>query len=41
MTSEITCMYCNGATISEIWEALDGMLHYKEIENILWDACLL
>ena len=41
MNQEITCMYCNGFTISEIWDALDGMMHYKEIENVLWEACLL
>ena len=41
MTVEITHMYCNGATISEIWDALDGLLHYREIEDILFNACLL
>ncbi len=41
MNKEITHMYCKGFTISEIWDALDGLLHHHEIEDVLWDACLL
>lgn len=37
----VTKMYCDGATVSEIWEFLDGLLYHHEIESILIDACLI
>ena len=41
MNKIVTGMYCKGATVSEIWDYLDGLLHYHEIEDILIDACLI
>ena len=41
MNALVADMYCDGATVSEIWEYLDGLLHYHEIEDILFDACLI
>ena len=41
MNKIVTGMYCKGATVSEIWGYLDGLLHYHEIEDILIDACLI
>ena len=36
-----TELYSEGASISEIWEYLDGLLYHHEIEDILFDACLI
>ena len=41
MITVVTRLYSNGATISEIWGYLDGLLHHHEIEDILIDACLI
>ena len=41
MNTLVTEMYCDGATVSEIWEYLDGLLYHHEIEDILIDACLI
>ena len=41
MNTLTTKMYCDGATVSEIWEYLDGLLYHHEIEDILNDACLI
>jgi len=41
MTTIVTKLYCEGATVSEIWEYLDGLLYHHEIVGILIDACLL
>ena len=41
MSALITKLYSNGATVNEIWEYLDGLLHHHEIEDRLFDAGLL
>jgi len=41
MNKQITQMYCNGYSVFEIWDTLDGLLHYHKIEDVLWDAVLL
>ena len=41
MNALVTDMYSNGATVNDIWEYLDGLLHHHEIEDILIDACLI
>ena len=41
MNTLVAKMYCEGATVSEIWEYLDGLLHHHEIEDILFDVDLL
>ena len=34
-------MYRSGATVSDIYEYLDGLLLHHEIMDILIDACLI
>ena len=34
-------MYSHGSTVSEIFEGLNGVLHHREINDILIDACLI
>ena len=41
MNDLVTGMYADGATVSEIYDSLDGLLYHYEIEGILIDACLL
>lgn len=41
MNDLVTEMYSNGATVSEIWGYLDGLLYHHEIEDILIEACLM
>ncbi len=41
MNKIVTEMYCSGASVSDIWDYLDGLFHYHEIEDILFDACLI
>ena len=41
MNAIVTKLYSDGATVSEIWEYLDGLLYHHEIEDILTDACLI
>lgn len=41
MNTLVTDMYCNGASVNEIWEYRDDLLYHHEIEDILIDACLI
>ena len=41
MKALVTDMYRNGASVSKIWEYLDGLLYHHVIEDILFDACML
>ena len=41
MNDLVAEMYSNGATVSEIYNSLDGLLYHHEIESILIDACLI
>ena len=41
MNTIVTELYSNGASVSEIWSYLNGMLCHHEIHDILIDACLL
>ena len=41
MNTIVTELYGDGATVSEIWYYLDGLLYQHEIEDILIDACLI
>ena len=34
-------LYREGMTVNEISEYLDGLLYLHEIEDILFDACLI
>ena len=41
MNALVTDLYSDGATVSEIWEYLDGLLYHHEIEDKLIDAVLI